>query len=449
MNSKNEGVWNEDKCKERVTRLLFENDMVQVAGINGNPQYFVFGSGMRAPMYLKMSQILSDVTLKDKLVNELYDQIYNCIGINSFDVVGGTTTAGIPWISMVQQKLHKPMIFVRSSAKDHGRMKKVEGELSEGQKVLVIEDVISRAETTMDAIESIRSIGGVIEHCAAICDYGIKSASDLFREAKVKKTSNTNLDHILEYGCDASKIPESACKNIASWRDDHERWESNLMTELKAMEDTISKHTAEIALGIQAVKVNPKGYRYQSGILSPIYTDLRLLISYPEKMNMIADYAAQLIKTHIGTNSFDVIAGVHTAGEPLASWLQTKLGKPMIQVTKERNVFGRRVEGVLKKGDIVLLVEDLISTFDSSEKTIDIINEYGGIVNDCIAIFSYGLPEAQERIAKRELNALVMFYFPILIETAVGNGTVEEASKSMVLAWQKDSRNWAKTMGLE
>lgn len=195
----------------------------------------------------------------------------------------------------------------------------------------------------------------------------------------------------------------------------------------------IGKETAEILLKIKAVTLNvEKPYRYVSGILSPIYTDNRLLISYPKEREKIINFMAELIKEM----DIDIIAGTATAGIPHAAWLAEKLDKPMIYVSKEGSIVGK-----LEKGKKVLLIEDLISTGKSSIEAIKIIKQKGEIKN-CLAIFTYGMEKAKQAFTEENIGLITLTDFSTMINIAIKNNYIKEEDKERILDWAKNPETW-------
>ena len=149
---------------------------------------------------------------------------------------------------------------------------------------------------------------------------------------------------------------------------------------------------SEILLNLNAVILRTKPpFRWASGILSPIYTDNRLLMSYPREREFIVNSFIKLIKKNKIT--VDGFAGTATAGIPWAAWIAQKMKKPMIFVRSESKDHGKenKTEGVIEQGKNYVAIEDLISTGGSSLNTINAVREKGGIVENCIAIFTYEL----------------------------------------------------------
>lgn len=208
---------------------------------------------------------------------------------------------------------------------------------------------------------------------------------------------------------------------------------------------TTAQRVAKMLLEIKAVTLSPRNpYRFVSGILSPIYTDNRLLMGYPLKRKEITIYMATLIK-EIGIEP-EVIAGTSTAGIPPAAWLAELLNLPMIYVRAEKKEHGKgkQVEGLLKKGADVVLVEDLISTGKSSLSTIDAIREAGGKVNTCVAFFSYGLSDSEIAYKKRKVSLYTLTSLDVLVDMAEKMKLIAPRENSMVLLWQKDPWGWEK-----
>ena len=207
---------------------------------------------------------------------------------------------------------------------------------------------------------------------------------------------------------------------------------------------------AKILLEIKAVALNPaKPFRYASGILSPIYCDNRLLISYAKERKKVIDFFVKTIKHN--NLEFDVICGIATAGITWAAWIAEEFGKPMIYVRGKQKDHGKenQIEGKLEKGQKVLVIEDLISTGGSSLKAIESVREAGAEVNDCVAIFTYGMEKTVKGFEDSKCNLITLSDFTTLIGIAAKEDYIKEEDKEKVLEWNKDPSSWGKKQGFE
>lgn len=209
-----------------------------------------------------------------------------------------------------------------------------------------------------------------------------------------------------------------------------------------AMTATAQK-IAELLLSIKATTLNVKEpFRYTSGIISPIYTDNRLIISYPDKREIVINEFLELIKTQ--PLEFDVVAGTATAGIPHAAWIADRLNKPMVYVRGSSKKHGKQnqIEGVINAGDKALVVEDLISTGGSSVDAALALREAGATVSDCVAIFSYQLPQATEKFAQADVNLHTLSDFDTLISTAVAENYLSQTDGDIARSWNKAPDVW-------
>ncbi|MFO7872627.1 MAG: orotate phosphoribosyltransferase [Candidatus Undinarchaeales archaeon] len=205
------------------------------------------------------------------------------------------------------------------------------------------------------------------------------------------------------------------------------------------------KEIAEILLDIGAVILRPnEPFIFTSGIKSPIYCDNRLLMSHVEERREIIDSFEELLKEK-GV-AFDVIAGTATAGIPHAAWLSERENSKMIYVRSSKKGHGKenKIEGVLQKDQKVLVVEDLVSTGGSSIEAVQSVRDAGGIVDYCIAIFTYGLEKAEKRFDEADCNLITLTDFETLIETALERGDISKVEKKELEKWQSDPDNWMK-----
>lgn len=213
--------------------------------------------------------------------------------------------------------------------------------------------------------------------------------------------------------------------------------------------DKIATQTASILYDIGAVIFRPKQpFKYDSGILSPVYTDNRLIISYPKQREKIATFLIQEIM-RIGVP--DVIAGTATAGIPHAAFIAQRLKIPMVYVRSEPKGHGKgnQVEGVIKKGQKVIIIEDLISTAGSSVRVAEALRKQGAKVSNIVAIFTYRLRESEVSLKKSHLTLHVLTDLENSAKVAVKKGFLKKDQVKAILSWSKDPRNWGRKMGFE
>ena len=204
-----------------------------------------------------------------------------------------------------------------------------------------------------------------------------------------------------------------------------------------------SQQIAEMLLQSKAVGLNPHHpYRYSSGLLSPIYCDNRILISFPQYRKIIITALANIIQHE--ALPCDVIAGTATAGIPWAAWLADHLNKPMVYVRSKAKEHGKgnQIEGFLPKNQQVLIIEDLISTGASVINCVHTLRQADAQVNVCLAIFSYELLQSQQALQAANLTCHSLCNISTLIDTAVKLQTITEQEKSMILDWQKQPEQW-------
>lgn len=213
--------------------------------------------------------------------------------------------------------------------------------------------------------------------------------------------------------------------------------------------DKIASQVASLLFGAGCVIFRPKQpFRYSSGILSPIYTDNRLIISNTQARTKIVNFLIDKIK-QIGIP--DVVAGVATAGIPHAAFVAQILNLPMVYVRSEPKSHGKgnQVEGRVKKGQKVLVVEDLISTGGSSIAVVKALREMGAKVTDEVAIFSYGLFDAQKNFDRNKVKLHPLTTLEVAVKNAAKEGFLKEEYIEKIIDWSKDPNGWGKKMGYE
>jgi orotate phosphoribosyltransferase len=166
----------------------------------------------------------------------------------------------------------------------------------------------------------------------------------------------------------------------------------------------IAHETAELLLDVEAVLVNPeKPFVFTSGWASPVYTDMRKIISYPHLRRRLIDHAVTVVEREIGYEAFDVVAGGETAGIPFAAWIADRLTLPMQYVRKQPKGFGRnaRIEGDLHIGGRALLVEDLATDGRSKRSFVEALRDAGQHCDHAFVFFFYDIfPQAPALLAE-------------------------------------------------
>ena len=209
---------------------------------------------------------------------------------------------------------------------------------------------------------------------------------------------------------------------------------------------TTTKREREIAghlLSIEAVALRPhEPFTWTSGIKSPIYCDNRLTMSYPEIREAIAEGFASLVKEY--APEAEVIAGTATAGIPHAAWVADKLGLPMAYIRDKAKGHGKQnqIEGLIRPGQKVVVIEDLISTGGSSLKAAMAVREAGAKPLAVFAIFSYELEKAEQAFREAGIPLHTLSRYTALIETALEAGVIQAADLDVLASWRVNPAAW-------
>lgn len=194
---------------------------------------------------------------------------------------------------------------------------------------------------------------------------------------------------------------------------------------------------AEQLLKIKAVYLSPKApFTWASGIKSPIYTDNRIILSYPEAREIVETAIAETVKKEYP--EVEVLMGTSTAGIPHAAIAATKLGLPMGYVRGKAKDHGRgnQIEGRLEKGQKVVVVEDLISTGGSCIEVVDVLREAGAEVLGIVSIYTYGLKKGLDRLAEAKVRNVSLTNFDTLIKVAAEQNYIEESEVEEIIKFR-------------
>lgn len=177
---------------------------------------FTWASGIKSPIYCDNRLTLTAPEVRNLVENSLVETIKT--HYPECEVVMGTSTAGIAHAAIVGHLMGIPMGYVRSSAKDHGRTNQIEGKLLPGQKVVVIEDLISTGGSAIDTVEVLRAAGAEVLGIASIFTYGMQKGLDRFAEAQVKNVSLCDLDALVEVAAETGYIKAEDKERIIKFR---------------------------------------------------------------------------------------------------------------------------------------------------------------------------------------------------------------------------------------
>lgn len=206
--------------------------------------------------------------------------------------------------------------------------------------------------------------------------------------------------------------------------------------------DTAEK-TAELLLQINAIKLNPRNpFTWASGWKSPIYCDNRITLSFPAVRNYIRDEFSKNIEKQYGKP--DVIAGVATGAIGIGILVAESLGLPFVYVRPEAKKHGRlnKVEGFLQKGQNVVVIEDLISTGNSSLLAVEALKEAGANVKGMAAIFSYGFEIATENFKNANVDLYTLSNYENLLPLAVSKKYITEEEELALGEWRVSPSTW-------
>ncbi len=192
-------------------------DLLSIKAVFFRPEEpFTWASGIKSPVYCDNRLTLTAPEVRNDVENGLMQIVRE--NYPDAEVLMGTSTAGIAHAAIVGHMMGLPMGYVRSGAKDHGRQNQIEGRLEPGQKVVVIEDLISTGGRVIEVVEVLREAGAEVLGVASIFTYGMKKGLDRLAAAEVKNVSLCNFDVIAEVAAEEGYIPEEAIARLIQFR---------------------------------------------------------------------------------------------------------------------------------------------------------------------------------------------------------------------------------------
>lgn len=206
---------------------------------------------------------------------------------------------------------------------------------------------------------------------------------------------------------------------------------------------TLERQIALDLLEIKAVGFSlQKPITFKSGMLSPIYVDNRRFPFYPKAWSHVIEGFGELIEKN--KLRPDVIAGIETAGIPHSAALGFHLQTPSVFVRKSVKDHGtkKRVEGGDVTGKNVLLIEDHVTTGESSLSGLQALRDEGAIVPTCLSITSYAFPETRKRFAEAKVDLFTLTTFPVILDVAMEQGYFNQAQKESIQSWFENPWEW-------
>lgn len=200
---------------------------------------------------------------------------------------------------------------------------------------------------------------------------------------------------------------------------------------------------AEKLLKISAIKLQPDNpFTWASGWNSPIYTDNRKTLSYPELRTFIKVEMCRVIEENFEMP--DAIAGVATGAIAIGALVADTLGLPYVYIrsTPKDHGLENLIEGNLRPGQKVVVIEDLISTGGSSLKAVEAVRNAGCEVTGMAAIFTYGFPVAVKRFAEAKVNLITLSNYNAMLEAALETEYIKDSDLDTLKQWRKDPANW-------
>lgn len=213
---------NKSEIEKKVAEFLLQIKAIKLQP--NNP--FTWASGWRSPIYcdnrITLSYPAIRTYIRQNLANLIQDE-YGSVGL-----IAGVATAGIPQGVLVAQELGLPFAYVRSKPKEHGTASLIEGEIFQGQRVVVVEDLISTGKSSLQAVQALRDAGCDVAGLVAIFTYGFDAAAESFKTAKCRYSTLSNYSALIEYASQNSFISDDDLELLKNWRENPSEWDNAL-----------------------------------------------------------------------------------------------------------------------------------------------------------------------------------------------------------------------------
>jgi len=200
--------------------------LLQINAIKLNPQQpFTWASGWKSPIYCDNRKVLSFPYIRDFIKSEMCNVVFE--KFPDAETLAGVATAGIAWGAMVADQLKLPYIYVRPKPKEHGLGNQIEGFYEMGQKVVVVEDLISTGKSSLQVVEVLRKEGMEVVGMVSIFNYGFKIADDAFAAAGIPYYSLTNYASLITAAIEKGMVNADQENTLLKWRESPSTWDVN------------------------------------------------------------------------------------------------------------------------------------------------------------------------------------------------------------------------------
>jgi orotate phosphoribosyltransferase len=207
-----------DGSSEKIAEFLLQIKAIKLQPANP----FTWASGWKSPIYCDNRITLSHPKVRTYIRQQLVKSVIAEFG--KPDVIAGVATGAIAQGALVAEAMGLPFVYVRSSAKEHGMGNLIEGKVSKGQSVVVIEDLISTGQSSLKAVEALKEAGCEIKGMAAIFTYGFKTATENFKKAKCKLITLSDYETLIREAVKADYISDKDIKSLKEWRERPAEW---------------------------------------------------------------------------------------------------------------------------------------------------------------------------------------------------------------------------------
>jgi orotate phosphoribosyltransferase len=209
---------NKNEIEQKVAEFLLQIKAIKLQP--NNP--FTWASGLKSPIYCDNRITLSHPTIRTYIRQNLTALVQEEFG--SVGLIAGVATAGIPQGVLVAQELGLPFAYVRSKPKEHGTGSLIEGEIFDGQRVVVVEDLISTGKSSLQAVDALRQAGCDVAGLVAIFSYGLDEATNNFKKAKCRYSTLSNYNALIDFASEHRFINKEDIELLRKWRDNPAEW---------------------------------------------------------------------------------------------------------------------------------------------------------------------------------------------------------------------------------
>lgn len=398
---------------------------------------FKLKSGINSPVFIDLRVIISHPNILETVAEHVWDRVKGC----DFNLVCGDPYTALPIATWVSLRHNKPILIRHKEAKSHETKNQVDGKYQEGDKCLVIEDVVTSGASVVETVQCLQKAGVTVTDAVVFVDREQGGATAIKHCAKVTLHSVLTITELAGHLHAAGLVSSEQLLMVRDFVQCCQVGEALYLSQLSSSSAAVLippmvSPTSDVNMssldGVILRLYNIGSFKFgqftlSNGLVTPIYMDLRLIISHPELMTDVCKLMWDVISAD-GSARFDIICGVPMAALHLATCIAKDHHVAQVLARQQAKTYGtsRLVEGVYKQGDTCLVVEDVMVSGEGVYTTAESLRRAGILVRDSLCVVDRE-QAADDNLLTKGIKSHCLMKISYALKVLVAHGKIDEA----------------------